>query len=68
VPIARGPGLLFLVVTLLVARLISFLVIVFLKVPLPGVILVMGFVILAVPHAYVIVFVFRVILGRSLLL
>jgi hypothetical protein len=64
----KKPGLLFLIalVTLLVASLVGFLVIIFLELPLPGVVLVMRFVILAIMHAYLIVFVFRIILVVSL--
>jgi hypothetical protein len=72
---SKKPGLLFLVmiglialVTLLVASLVSFLVFVFLELPLPGVVLVMRFVILAVTHTYLVVFVFRIILVVSLVL
>jgi hypothetical protein len=63
-------GQLFLIalVTLLVARLVSFLVFVFFEVPLLGVVLVMHFVILTIAHTYLVVFVFRVILILSVVL
>ena len=62
-------GLLFIiVVTLLVARLVSLLVVIFLEVPLLGVVPIMRLVILAVAHTHPIVFVFRIIPVVSLLL
>ena len=64
----KKPGLLFLIalVTVLVARLVSFLVFVFFEVPLLGVVLVMRFVILAITHTYLVVLVFRIILDVRL--
>jgi hypothetical protein len=64
----KKPGLLFLIalVTLLVARLVSFLVFVFFEVPLLGVVLVMRFVILAITRTYLVILVFRIILVVSL--
>jgi hypothetical protein len=63
-------GLLFLIalVTLLIARLVSSLVFVFFEVPLPGVVPVMRFVIPAIAHTYLVVFVFRIILILSVVL
>ena len=55
-------------VTLLVARLVSFLVFVFFEVPLLGVVLVMRFVILAITRTYLVVLVFRIILVLSVIL
>ena len=55
-------------VTLLVARLVSFLVFVFFEVPLLGVVLVMLTVILAFAHALLIRLVFRIILFMTLVL
>jgi hypothetical protein len=54
----KKPDLLFLVVPLLVPGLVSFLVVVFLELPLPGVVLVVRFIILAVTHTHLVVFVF----------
>jgi len=66
---ARRPVLfLIALVTLLVARLVSSLVFVFFEVPLLGVVPVMRFVILAITHTYLVVFVFRIILILSVVL
>jgi hypothetical protein len=66
---ARRPVLfLIALVTLLVARLVSSLVFVFFEVPLLGVVPVMRFVILAITHTYVVVFVFRIILILTVVL
>jgi hypothetical protein len=54
-------GLLFLV-THLVAGLVRLLVVVLFKVPFPGVVLVMGFVIVAITLTDLVVLVFRIIL------
>ncbi len=63
-----GLLLLIAVVGLLVARLVSSLVFVFFEVPLPGVVPVMRFVILAITHTYLVVFVFRIVLILSVVL
>jgi hypothetical protein len=70
VPYGKEAGLLFLIamVTLLVARLVSSLVFVFFEVPLLGVVPVMRFVILAITHTYLVVFVFRIVLILSVVL
>jgi hypothetical protein len=60
-------GLIALVANL-VASLVSLVVVVFFEVPLPGVVPVMRFVILAITHTDLVVLVFRIILIVSLVL